>query len=295
MAEKKVTRSERLKEEEKGSVNLSIVWHNFVIAIRHLYWIPLVLILLGSGLQYLRHRTPGAYTYTTRAVFAVSANITSSTDILSYNYYYDNAAAKQLSATFPYVLSSDAMAMLISQQLGVEQIPGTIEASSITNAGLFVLEVTSSTPEDALTVINAVIDAYPQAASAVLGDTQLSIIDKPVLPTEPNEHYSLTSPVIKGGLIGLNACDSFISEIPEERTARTLAKHARYIADLVGIEHVACGFDFGAYYTERETHDLASPAQGQNFIEGLRAEGFSEEEIKDIGYRNVFRFLKKYM
>ncbi len=99
----------------------------------------------------------------------------------------------------------------------------------------------------------------------------------------------------KGGLIGLNACDSFISEIPEERTARTLAKHARYIADLVGIEHVACGFDFGAYYTERETHDLASPDQGQNFIEGLRAEGFSEEEIKDIGYRNVFRFLKKYL
>ena len=99
----------------------------------------------------------------------------------------------------------------------------------------------------------------------------------------------------KGGLIGLNACDNFISEDPEQRTARTLARHARYIADLAGIEHVACGFDFGAYYTEREKHDLASPEQGQNFIEGLRAEGFTEEEIKDIGYRNVFRFLKKYM
>jgi membrane dipeptidase len=99
----------------------------------------------------------------------------------------------------------------------------------------------------------------------------------------------------KGGLIGMNACESFISDIPEKRTARTLAAHARYIADLAGIEHVACGFDFGAYYGSRQNHDLHSPEQTQNFIEGLKEEGFSEDEIKDIAYRNVLRFLKKYM
>lgn len=99
----------------------------------------------------------------------------------------------------------------------------------------------------------------------------------------------------KGGLIGMNACESFISDIPEKRTARTLAAHARYIADLAGPEHVACGFDFGAYYGSKQSHDLRSPEQTQNFIEGLREEGFSEEEIKDIAYRNVLRFLEEYM
>lgn len=99
----------------------------------------------------------------------------------------------------------------------------------------------------------------------------------------------------KGGLIGMNACNSFIHKDEHKQDALHLAKHARYIADLVGIEHVACGFDFGVYYGANEHHDLVSPEQTQNFIQGLRAVGFKEDEIKDIAYRNVFRFLKTYM
>ena len=99
----------------------------------------------------------------------------------------------------------------------------------------------------------------------------------------------------KGGLIGMNACENFISDIPQKRTAATLAAHARYIADLVGVEHVACGFDYGAYYHAHESHDMVSPEQTQNFIEGLRMQGFDEEEIKDIAFRNVLRFLEMYM
>lgn len=195
--------TEKNNATPNDTINLSILWHNFVVALKHLLWLPILLALLGGGVQFLRCQRPKEYTYSCRAVFAVSANYASSTDILSYNYYYDNAAAKQLSATFPYVLGSDAMKLLIGQKMGVEEIPGKIEASSITNAGLFVLTVTSETPENALAVIEAVIDVYPQAATAVLGDTQLSIIDKPVLPTEPNEHYSLLMPMAKGAALGL--------------------------------------------------------------------------------------------
>lgn len=203
MTEEKHNFHRYAQSDDENHQNLSVIWHNFFIALRHLFWIPLTLALLLAGVQFLRHRTPGNYTYTCRAVFAVSANYSSSTDILSFNYYYDNAAATQLSATFPYVLSSDAMETLIGQKLGLDHIPGKIEASSITNAGLFVLTVTSSTPEDAYTVLMAVIDVYPQAATAVLGDTQISIIDEPKMPTEPNESYSLVRPVVMGAGIGL--------------------------------------------------------------------------------------------
>ncbi len=98
----------------------------------------------------------------------------------------------------------------------------------------------------------------------------------------------------KGGLIGMNACAKFIDADPEKQDGLHLAEHARYIADLAGIEHVACGFDFSAYYTEA-SHDMSGPEKAQNFIEGLRRCGFSEDEIKDIAYRNVLRFLQKYM
>lgn len=99
----------------------------------------------------------------------------------------------------------------------------------------------------------------------------------------------------KGGLVGMNACAGFIHEDPEKQDALHLAKHARYIADLVGVEHVAVGFDLGGYYNSPDTHNLHDPQDAQRFIEGLKEEGFSEEEIADIAYRNVFNFLKKWM
>ncbi len=99
----------------------------------------------------------------------------------------------------------------------------------------------------------------------------------------------------KGGLIGLNACASFIDSDPAKQNARHLAKHARYIADLVGVEHVAVGFDLGSYYGNHDSHDIHEPEEAQNFIAGLEAEGFSSEEIADIAYRNVIRFLQKWL
>lgn len=99
----------------------------------------------------------------------------------------------------------------------------------------------------------------------------------------------------KGGLIGMNACNTFIDKDMEKQTARKLAAHAGYIAGLVGVEHVACGFDFGAYYAEEKHYDIFAPEQAQNFIRGLYEEGFNEEEVRDIAYGNVIRFLRRYM
>lgn len=187
------------------NMNLSVVWHNFSTALKHLFWIPLAAALLLAGILFLHSRTDTAKTYTCKAVFAVSANYSSSTDILSYNYYYDSSAAAQLSATFPYILSSDAMRMLIQQDLGTETIPGTITASSVADAGLFVLTVTSSDPDDAYKVLNSTIRVYPQAATEVLGDTQITMIDEPVYPTEPDQSTPSYQSVTRGALIGLFA------------------------------------------------------------------------------------------
>ena len=99
----------------------------------------------------------------------------------------------------------------------------------------------------------------------------------------------------KDGLIGMNACCSFIHTEQQKQDALHLAKHAKYIADLVGVRHVACGFDFGEYYNDGEEHNMYGPSQAQNFIKALQRVGFTSEEIKDIAYRNVLRFLRKYM
>ena len=77
-----------------------------------------------------------------------------------------------------------------------------------------------------------------------------------------------------------------------------LADHAAYIADLVGAEHVACGFDFCGYLGEddpdtiaNETPELANSGDCLHFIDALRRRGFSETDIDGIASGNFLRVL----
>lgn len=100
----------------------------------------------------------------------------------------------------------------------------------------------------------------------------------------------------KDGLIGMNACPMFIDDDLNVNHALKLAEHTYYIANLIGVKHVACGFDFSEYYSGKDYNsNLKGPSQGQEFIKALKEVGFSDDEIKAIAYENVFNFLKKYM
>lgn len=100
-----------------------------------------------------------------------------------------------------------------------------------------------------------------------------------------------------GGLIGMNGYINFISENPEEQTAEHLAKHARYIADRIGVEHVALGFDFMDYFEDGDgkmAKGLTSAADAQNMVTALRS-FFTEKEVEMICYQNVCNFFQKVL
>lgn len=177
--------------------NLSVIVHNFFNAARRLIWFVLVIsLLLGVG-TYIR--TENAYTphYTASAVFAVNANYSSTTDITSQSDFMDASAALSLSQTFPYVIRSENTLMLLRQELGTNHINGSITATSTADVGLFTLTVVSSDPQDAYDILLAVIEIYPQAASSILGDTQIEIIK---LPLEPPAVPTNTSGALQSAL-----------------------------------------------------------------------------------------------
>ena len=100
-----------------------------------------------------------------------------------------------------------------------------------------------------------------------------------------------------GGLIGMNAYVNFISTDPSKQDADHLAQHARYIADRIGVEHVALGFDFMDYFEDGEgkmAKGLESAASGQNMVESLR-KYFTEKEVELICYQNVVNFFANYL
>lgn len=99
----------------------------------------------------------------------------------------------------------------------------------------------------------------------------------------------------KGGIIGMNACADFVHDEVSKQDAYHLALHAKYIADLVGVQYVAIGFDFMDFFlSENEPSPMArgleSDDKAQNFVKALELVGFNEEEIEAICYKNALNF-----
>lgn len=134
--------------------------------------------------------------------------------------------------------------------------------------------------------------------------------NKPVIATHSNARHlcphdrNLTDQQLKaiadkGGLVGLNTCKSFISEYTNMQNASELAKHARYMADLIGVDYIACGFDYMNYMLDdsgkENANDLKSAADTQILIRALKEVNFSDEEISKIAFYNVYNFLKEQL
>lgn len=94
-----------------------------------------------------------------------------------------------------------------------------------------------------------------------------------------------------GGLVGIVYAVSFLH--PEFRTDADveldwIVAHTRYVADRIGVDHVALGSDFDGTTIPAE---LGSVAGLPKLIDAFAAAGFSRDEIEQIAWRNWRRVL----
>ena len=166
-------------------------------------WIPAIIVTAAFAVLFaLRAKMNYTPMYQSRAMFTVSSGY-SSDDILSYSYYYDNEAAKQLAAAFPYMLGTDVMNELVKNELGVSYINGRIRAEAVADTNLFTLTVTSSDPQDAYDILEAVIASYPRVALYMVDYSQVIMKSEPTVPTAPYNSFSWKGSAVKGGMLGL--------------------------------------------------------------------------------------------
>lgn len=110
----------------------------------------------------------------------------------------------------------------------------------------------------------------------------------------------------KDGIIGINAFNEFIHLDHDKRNIDYLINHLEHIIDLIGIDHVALGFDFFEYI-QSETSDsfidepyigtkgIEDISKGNNLILKLKDRGFTEDDIEKIGYKNFLNLLDKVL
>ena len=71
-----------------------------------------------------------------------------------------------------------------------------------------------------------------------------------------------------------------------------MSDHVAYLADLVGVTHVAFGFDLNYWEGNgTEWHILKNYAQTEYFLQLLERRGFSKQEIAQLARENFLRVL----
>ena len=92
-----------------------------------------------------------------------------------------------------------------------------------------------------------------------------------------------------GGVIGIAFVPSFIH--PENATVDRLVDHVCYIADRVGIDHVAIGSDFDGMGST--TPIVPDVSQLVHLTRSLLARGLTEEEVRKVWGGNFLRLLQQ--
>lgn len=97
-----------------------------------------------------------------------------------------------------------------------------------------------------------------------------------------------------GGVVGLNAHYAFVHRERERQSVETLALHAARMAEVMGVEHVCCGFDFCQYMGpgNEGARGLESAAGAQSLLYELEKLGMSCREREMIARENLLRVLE---
>ena len=98
----------------------------------------------------------------------------------------------------------------------------------------------------------------------------------------------------RGGLVGLNYCSGFLDDQPRPQLCRSttalMAKHAAHFKQVGGIEIIGLGSDFDGIGGKLEMDDCSKLPL---LAEALRKEGFTEDEVERIFYRNASASLRR--
>lgn len=184
-------------------------------------------------------------------------------------------------------------------------------AASITDANDFGLTDEGRKAIKIMNDLGIIIDISHLSDNSALEILEIST--KPVIASHSNvrnianHKRNLSDELIKkvaasGGIIGMNAYPAFIADNQDEKNIKGLVKHIDYLKELVGIEHLAFGFDFMDYLSDDATafleeapyaKDLQNHKDIGSLINELIEQGYSEDEVDKITNANALRIIKE--
>ena len=189
-------------EHKENLIDIAGLFDDLIKGIIQMKWrFLIILVICGAVFCGYKRLTYSPY-YVASSTFTINSSITSENS----NSYIENATANQMAKSFPYILKSGAFKEVLAQDLGLQSVPGTIEAEVMENTNLFTLKVTANNPKMAEKILKAVVKNYPSVAEFVIGSSQLTLMDESGVPTTPANPFSYRHEIQIGVLIGILLC-----------------------------------------------------------------------------------------
>jgi membrane dipeptidase len=129
------------------------------------------------------------------------------------------------------------------------------------------------------------------------------LTDVPLVATHSNAHAlcpasrNLTDRQLdairdSGGIVGVNFAVTFLREdgnLVRETPISEIVRHVAYLAERMGVDHVAFGSDFDGAVVPDE---LGGVAGLPRLVDALRAAGFDDEAVAKVTHENWLRILR---
>ena len=146
------------------------------------FWLPmLITVSLAATGGFLYRKITYEPKYRSSATFFVDVNNT-------VEYESSNLAEKamsQISVTFPYVINSQALQIIIMDEFGVDEMPGHLYATTMSDTNLITIQSIADTPEISYRLLQVVLDNYPRISKKIIGNSSMKMIGKSEVPDEP--------------------------------------------------------------------------------------------------------------
>lgn len=146
-----------------------------------------------------------AYTYKTYTPqYKATATFTVSPRESSISAYTTNGiSTQQLEKTFPYIITSAPLTKVVTEDLGLSSMPGSITASAVTDTNLFTITVVTDNYEMSYNVLKSVINNYPTVAEYIIGDTDIVLVVPPTASSIPDNTVSYSTKALIGSAVGI--------------------------------------------------------------------------------------------
>ena len=189
------------KTVDKEPMDLSQIISNFFKALKKLWIIMVVAIIVCGFIGHHNYSASYSPNYETKATFSITAAQYDGREDRSYTN--NTQLASILSVSFNYLINNEVFYEVIKKDLNIDYMPSTITISAVPDTNILSIVTAGPNPQMNYKVAQSVMKNYGSVAEFVIGDTKLDVLEEPVVAEEPTNPYSPWKQTIIYAFIGL--------------------------------------------------------------------------------------------